>query len=174
MMKLIPLMLLSVLNAGPAQGALKPEKIFLAENRPKKMFIEDGLVTGGDRGIDSVILKDIRRAPNKGFERWVIDLEGFQNGESVAIPRPPYYQVAVNPEEKRLIFTIYGNPRFNFNSKKVQAAFKKSPLVSSLELFPKLEEQSWTFSVNLKKGVPVEVFELSNPVRIIVDLKTGK
>src|SRR5262249_42795512 len=117
--------------------------------------------------------KNIRRAPNTGFERWVIDLEGNRSGEPVAIQRPPYFQVAVTPDEKRLVFTIWGKPRLEFDSKKVVTALHRSPLVQDIELFPRIEDERWTFSVDLKAGRPVEVFELSNPVRIIVDIKTA-
>jgi hypothetical protein len=158
-----------------ARGELKPDKVFVAEGKKSKFYIKDGLITGGDRAVSEVIVKDIRRASNPdGFERIVIDLEGSRGGEPLAISRPPYYQLAVTPDERRLVFTVWGNPKLGFDSKRVLAAFKKSKIVERISLYPRVEENLWTFSLELKAGSPVEVFELSDPVRIIVDVRTPR
>jgi hypothetical protein len=157
-----------------AFGEIRPEKVFVADSKKTKAYIRDGLIVGGDRAIDDVVVKDIRRAKNPDFERIVIDLEGTQNGKATGIQRPPYYQFAVTPDERRLVVTIWGRPKLNFNSKKVVAAFKKSSVIQKVMLFPKLEDQSWTFVFELKSDSPVEVFELSNPVRVIVDIQAKK
>jgi hypothetical protein len=153
-------------------AALQPEKVYPANSKKLEAYVRDGLIVGGDRAINEVTIRDIRRAINKGFERLVIDLEGTRNGESVAIQRPPFYQVAVNLEEKRLIFTLWGNPRFGFDARKITKTLKKSPLIDSVELFPKLEEDHWIFAINLKTARSAEVFELTNPARIIIDIKS--
>lgn len=145
----------------------------MADAKKTKFYLRDGMVTGGDRAIDEVVVKDIRRGVNPaGFERIVIDLEGTKSGETAAIDRPPYYQVSVTPDEKRLVFSLWGNPKLSFDSKRVVAAFKKSKVVDAIQLYPRLEEHVWTFAMDMKKQRPVEVFELSNPVRIILDVKT--
>jgi hypothetical protein len=157
-----------------ALAELKPDKIFVAEGKKSKFYIKDGLITGGDRSIDEVVVRDIRRANNPGgFERIVIDLDGTHNGEPLAIARPPYYQLAVTPDERRLVFTVWGNPKLGFDSKKVIDAFRKSASVQNIVLYPRVEEGLWTFALELKGSTPVEVFELSDPVRIIMDLRTS-
>ncbi len=159
---------------GRSEAAIRPEKVYLAESKKTPIYVHDGLFVGGDRAIQDVIIKDIRRAANPGFERLVIDLEKNQSGEAVALPRTPYYQVAVSPEEKRLVFTVWGKPNLKFDSKKVKMQFRRSRAVDHLELLPRLEEEMWTFVVGLKTGgESVQVFELSNPVRIIVDIRVG-
>jgi len=165
----------SLACAATASAAhLKPEKVHVAEARKNQAYVKDGLIVGGDRAINDVVVKDIRRGKGPGFDRWVIDLEGNRSGEPAAIQRPPYYQVAVTPDEKRLVFTLWGSPKLGFNSKKVVAAMMKSPAIEAVELFPRVDDETWTFSINLKAGRPVEVFELSNPVRIIVDVKSDE
>ena len=120
-------------------------------------------------------MRDLRRAANPaGFERIVVDLEGSNNGEVVAIPRPPFFQTAINADEKRVIITIYGHPKLNFEARKVLAAFKKSPVVANVLFYPLLDQEAWTFVLELKEAYPVEVFELTNPVRIILDVKGKK
>ena len=44
--------------------------------------------------------------------------------------------------------------------------------VLSEMLYPRLEEDVWTFAMELRGERPVEVFELKDPVRIIVDIRT--
>lgn len=165
------LLLAALIGANSSLGAIRPDKVWIAEGKKTERYLSDGLYTGGDRRIDEVAITEIRRATNKGFERIVIDLEGSRKGEPVAIPRPPYYQVAVSPEERRLVFTIWGRPRLDFNAKKVIQAFRKSAVVERVELLPRLEEHSWTFALSLKSGKSVEVFELTNPVRVILDIR---
>jgi hypothetical protein len=104
----------------------------------------------------------------------VIDLDGTQMGEAAAIPRPPFYQVAVTPDEKRLVVTVWGKPKLAFDAQKLVAAFKRSANFSSVTLLPKVEENSWTFVMNFKTDRPVEVFELTNPVRVIVDVQNTR
>lgn len=170
-MSLLFLSLLSWALPTQASAGLKPDNVHVADAKKTLQYLTDGMVVGGDRAIDDVVIRDIRRAPNSGFERIVIDLEGTRSGERAAIPRPPYYQVSVSSDEQRLVFTVWGHPKLGFEAPKVHAAFKKSQMVSGLELFPRLNEDSWTFAMGLKPGKSVEVFELSSPVRIIVDIR---
>jgi len=154
---------------------IRPEKIRTADGKKTQSYLQDGMVVGGDRAISDAIVRDIRRAANPaGFERIVVDLQGSSNGEIVAIPRPPFFQTAINADEKRIIITIYGHPKLSFDAKKVLAAFSKSPVVSSVLFYPVLEEDAWTFVLELKEAFPVEVFELTHPVRIILDVKRKK
>lgn len=171
-MKILPLLWLACVAT--AQADLRPEKVYVAENRKTQTYIKDGLIVGGDQAIQDVIVKDIRRAKNPLFERIVVDLEGNQAGEPAAIQRPPYYQVAVTPDEKRLVFTVYGKPKVGLDAKKVNNEFKHSEWVQGIELFPKMERDSWTFALDMKSGQAVEVFELSDPVRVIIDIRNSK
>lgn len=157
-----------------AAADLRPEKVHVADSKKNQVYVRDGLIIGGDRAIDDVVIKDIRRADNKGFERIVIDLAGVKQGEPSAVPRPPYYQIAVTPDERRLIFSIWGKPKLSFNAEKVKSAFKRSSIIQKPVLLPRLEEDSWTFAFEMKSEASVEVFELSNPVRVIVDIQRVK
>jgi hypothetical protein len=163
------------LISGPwLHAEIRPEKIRVANSTKNLSYLRDGLITGGDGQMDDVTIKEIRWASNRGFERIVIDLEGNRNGEPVAIQRPPYYQVAVNPDEKRLIFSVSGKTKLNFDPKKVISAFKRSSLIQRVVLLPPLEGVPWTFVFELKEEAPVEVFELAQPVRVILDIQQKK
>ena len=154
-----------------AMAALRPNQVKTADGRKTDAYLSDGVVVGGDRAIDDVVIRDIRRAPNSGFERVVIDLDGTRGGEPAAIKRPPYYQVAVTSDEQRIVFTIWGRPKLAFDTSKVSGAFKKSANIKDVQLMPRLDDDSWTFVLGLKPHQSVEVFELSQPARIIVDVR---
>jgi hypothetical protein len=174
MARLIWLAPLAALLSAPAALAipeLRSDRVHTADAKKTQAYVRDGLVVGGDNAIDGVVVKDIRRATNKGYERVVIDLEGTKAGEPAAISRAPYYQVAISPDERRLVMTIWGKPRLGFDSKRVASAFRRSKVVEKLELLPVLEEDSWTFVFDLKEGHAVEVFELGSPVRVILDIR---
>lgn len=160
--------------ASPVKAELRPDRVHVADAKKNGAYTRDGMITGGDSAVNEVVVKDIRRAVNPGYERIVIDLEGSRNGEPLAISRPPYYQVSVTPDERRLVFTVWGKPKLAFDSKKVVDAFRRSAVVKSVSLYPVMDADAWTFSAELRGENPVEVFELSNPVRIIVDVRTGK
>ncbi len=146
-----------------AQASLDGTRVHAVEPKKTQTYVREGLVVGGDRQVTQVEVKEIRRAMNSGFERIVLDLSSRGT---------PYYQVAVEPEMKRIVFTLFGKPQLGFDPLKVIQGFKKSTLVSRIDLFPRLDENSWSFALNLKVPTPVEVFELSSPTRIIFDLKT--
>lgn len=153
------------LFAGATAGAaLDPNQVREALPKKTESYLKEGVISGGDRETRAGMVRNIRRALNGNFERIVIDLEA---------ERAPYFQAAMEPEQRRIIVTLFGSPKLGFNAKKVAEDFKKSPLVSHVELFPKIEEDSWTFALHLRAAVPVEVFELTSPTRIILDLKGG-
>ena len=171
--RLLPLLAcaFALLPSQATRAEVRPGSIHVAGGKKTDAYVKDGLILGGDRAMDDVAVKDIRRATNAGFERVVIDLEASQTSHAAAISRPPYYQVAVMPDESRILFTIWGRPRLDFDSKRVVAAFKKSALVKNLVLIPRVEEDTWTFALELRGAKAIEVFELSSPVRLIMDIK---
>lgn len=152
---------------------LKPQDVYVADSNKTDAYISDGLLVGGDRAIDNVIMLGLRHSSVKGrpYERVVLDLEGNRSGEPAAIDRPPYYQVAMEPELNRMVVTVWGQPKIGFDPKKVVSELKKSKAIKKVELYPPLESDRWTFALNLERNQSVEVFELTHPVRVIFDIK---
>lgn len=158
----LPLVTAFAVSGFSAEAAIESNQIRGALQKKTESYIKEGLITGGERDIRAGFIKNIRRAENAGFERVVIDIDA---------EKAPYYQVAVEGSERRVLVTLFGGPRLGLNAKKVVAEFKKSSLIRSVEFFPKVEDDAWTFTLNLKSGFQVEVFELSAPTRIIFDFK---
>lgn len=165
--------ILAAMNIGPSYALIAPAKIHFSEAKKNRSYVSDGLILGGDRTVDEVSVKDIRHASNVGFERIVIDLDSSRGAEK-KVQRPPYYQVSINPEEKRLVFTLWGKAKLDFDPKKVISSFKQSSMIQNIMLLPTLEEDSWTFAISMKSTSPVEVFELTHPVRLILDFQKKK
>jgi hypothetical protein len=155
-----------------AQAALGPDAVRVADGRKTEAYVKDGVVVGGDRAITHSVVRDIRRADNSQYERVVIDLEGTMNGEPAAVPRPPFFQAAITPDERRIVLSIWGQPELKFDSARVLGSFKKSRAVSKVELLPKVDDQVWSFALNLRTDARVEVFELGAPTRIILDIRS--
>ncbi len=160
----LPALLLACLIGPSASAALEPNQIREALPKKTEMYLKEGVFSGGDREVRAGLVKDIRRAANGGFERIVIDLDSVT---------APYYQASIEPSQRRILFTLFGSLRLGIDAKKIVTHFKKSPLISRVEFFPKVEDDAWTFALHLKNAVPVEVFELAAPTRIVVDLKNG-
>jgi hypothetical protein len=156
------------------RAEIRPEKIHLSDNKKTQNYLADGLIMGGDRAISGILVKDIRRALNPGYERVVLDLQGLENGEPSELPRAPYFQLAVNAEENRMVMTLWGQPKLGFNSKKVISAFKSSKIIKNVVLLPRIEDDSWTFVFEVAPHANVEVFELNKPVRLILDIQAKK
>ena len=168
--------ILALLSAPPlAIAEIRPEKIHLADVKKNEAYLQDGLFIGGDRAINGTEIQGIRySSQNPLFDRVVIDLNVFQDGKPPQIQRPPYFHASVDSHHKRLIFTLWGSPRLNFDSKKLIATFKKSSAVEDIKLLPRIEDDSWTFWIELQPETAVEVFELTNPVRVILDIQKKK
>lgn len=165
-----PVCLILITVFGPLFGAtagaaLEPNPVREALPKKSETYLREGVISGGDRDVRAGVVKNIRRAINGNFERVVIDLDA---------EKASYFQAAIEPEQRRILITLFGSPKLGFNAKKVTEDFKKSPLVSHVELFPKIEEDAWTFALHLRAAIPVEVFELTSPTRIILDLKGGE
>lgn len=154
-----------------AIGKFSPDLVRTAEPRKNSAYLKHGLFVGGDRDITDVVVSGIRHSKGADYERLVVDLVGNKQGDPVAIQRPPYYQIAVNPELRRLMVTIWGKMKLEFDPLKAISITKKSNVLSGLSLFPLLEQDRWSFEIKMKDEAPVEVFELSDPVRIIVDVR---
>lgn len=156
--------LMLVLFISSAGAALESGQVREALPKKTEFYLKQGLISGGDREVRSGIVRDVRRATNGEFERVVVDIDS---------EKAPYYQAAIDSAQRRIVVTVFGSPKLAINAKKIVEQFRKSALVARVEFFPIVDEDAWTFALYLRAAVPVEVFELSAPTRIIFDLKGG-
>lgn len=137
-----------------------------------KNYISEGFFVGGERTVTATKLKDIRRANSgEGFERVVFDLEPLTDDRNAL----PYFQVQPAVGGGGLVISIWGDVAYDFDGKKIRKAFEKSAHVKRLNVLPQVEDGLAIIELILDpaksgKKTKFEVFRLTQPARIIVDI----
>lgn len=149
--------------SSPLRASTSLPEVYKTEPKKTQVYIHEGIIEGGESEVNASFVTNIRRSKNADFERVVLDFDS---------KKIPAFHISVEPKMKRILFTISGNTKPTFNGAQILKQFKKSGIIDSIELFPKIDEKNWTFNIKLKRDVPVEVFTLSQPERIVMDLKT--
>ena len=155
-----------------AFASVHPSERHEAGGAKTNRYISAGFFAGGEHTVTSAKLKDIRRGKQSGgFERIVFDLEA-QADDKEAVP---YFQVQAAPEEGRFIMSIWANVLYDFDSTRVSKTFTKSEHFKRINVIPRLEEGltiiEFTIAPETGKQPPkFEVFRLSHPARIIMDV----
>ena len=164
--------LLGLLFASTSFAQLDEASFKQALKVKKGAYITEGSFTGGDRTSSDFRVTQIRVAANpEGYDRIVIDLGGSSLGEKAPLARPPFYLIEADSGHHKVNVTVYGKPKLDFSTQTSIQAAKKSKTVSSLEFLPLVNADRWTWTIHTQVPVKTEVFELSEPARIIIDLK---
>lgn len=152
---------------------MKPSSRHDAGGNKTGKYFEDGFFAGGEHTVTAARLKDIRRAKSdQGFERIVLDLQA-QSDDKDSIP---YFQIQAAPEEGRYILSLWANVMYDFDVARINKSFSKSAHFKRVNIMPRLEEGlaiiEFTLNPELRgKNAPkFEVFRLSRPSRIIMDV----
>lgn len=138
----------------------------------KDFYLTEGAFTGGDRLSSNFTISNLRIANNPaGYDRLVIDLSGSHHGENSTLDRPPFYLVEMDQTNKRIMVTLYGKPKLEFSTSQAIQSAKKSKNIEMVEFAPIVNPDRWTWAIHTRQQAKAEVFELTNPARIIIDLK---
>lgn len=130
----------------------------------KNLYLSEGSVSGGDRAQSDFKVVSVRIAANPaGYDRVVIDLADSK--------RPPFFMVQNDPVSNRVLVTLYGKAKLDFSSQTAIQSARKTKTIKKMEFIPLVESDRWMFSMECQTGVKSEVFELTDPSRIIIDLK---
>ena len=138
----------------------------------KEVYLGEGAFSGGDRLSSDFHISNIRMAANPaGYDRIVIDLGGNTLGEKSELSRSPFYLVSVNQNKKQVDVTLFGKAKVDFSTQSVIQAARKMKTIAELDFIPTVVEDRWIWSIKTQGAIKAEVFELTNPARIIIDLK---
>jgi hypothetical protein len=130
----------------------------------KNVYLSNGSFSGGDRLSSDVTIENVRVAANPGgFDRIVIDLPKLE--------RPPFFMVQNDGNSHRIVATLYGKVKADFSTQASIQAARKTKSIKKLEFLPIVEPDRWMFTADVQAPVKAEVFELTGPARIIIDLK---
>ncbi|MBI3544325.1 MAG: hypothetical protein HY075_13725 [Deltaproteobacteria bacterium] len=166
--------LLSVFLATTSASAavIRPSMRHEAGGQQTRRYVTEGFFVGGERTVTAAKLTDIRRAKSgDGSERVVFDLSSIADDKEAM----PYFQVQAAPEEGRFIVSIWANVAYDFEPARVSKMFAKSGHFKRLNVLPRVEEGLTIIELTLadsasKKKPKFEVFRLSGPSRIIMDI----
>jgi hypothetical protein len=162
--KLIRLALFALLFSVPARAQFDESGFRQALKLKKGAYLSNGSVSGGDRQSSDFQVVSVRAASNpEGYDRLVIDLG--------KVKRPPFFLIQNDGNADRILVTLYGKVKLDFSSQSAIQAARKTKTIKKLEFLPLLEEDRWVFSAHTQGPVKMEVFELTDPARIIIDLK---
>ncbi|MBX3021733.1 MAG: hypothetical protein KF799_08670 [Bdellovibrionales bacterium] len=169
-MRLILLSLIGLATVVNAWGAT-PYKQSLSGK--KNVYVRDGVFTGGVAGQGTSIL-EVRRAfsAKTELERVIVAL-----GDREAKPlksEPTYFQASLDAANRRLVLDISQLKLSKVSEQQVQRLFKKSPYVASVDFTLDPEDKAASMVVHLKRPMQLEVFKLSKPARIVMDLTPVK
>jgi hypothetical protein len=160
-----PLGLLALLVSTLPAWAQFDESAFRQALKVKRnVYLAEGAFSGGDRLISDVKVSGVRIAANPaGYDRVVVD---FSKAD-----RPPFFMVENDPSNQRVTVTIYGKIKTDFSTQTAIQAARKTRTLASVEFLPQVESDRWMFTLGSKNPMKTEVFELSSPARLIIDLK---
>jgi|GEM_PF-5898873 len=142
-------------SAGAVQVALEKKLGIYAEN---------GVVSAGSaKGRDESI-KEVRFGRQKEFERLVFE---FRTQEEV-----PYSEFSLDPKTQRLMVSFFGKKISHEKSPNWKKIEQNSETIVHVRAYPKLKTIDFqTIVFDLKPGTRFEVFKLSAPHRIVLDLR---
>lgn len=156
-MKSILLIIISVLSTQAFSQNLLNERIRKLSGRKKSIYLDQGIFHSGDAKTQAR-LKAVRHSFSKrnGYERLVMDFDGKLT--------PKIYGY-ISKNQKKIYMDL-----FNTNINPQIGSFGKSKFVNALNFF-KFSDDSTSVEINLKKVASVDIFNLTNPGRIVIDIK---
>jgi hypothetical protein len=138
----------------------------------KNVLLGAGSFTGGDGALEDFRVTGLRagRSP-EGYDRFVIDLIGNEKGSASPLNRAPRFHVENIPATKKVVITLFGRPKLETSIASGQSSIRKTKFIQDMQAYPVLDDGTWTLALKTTEPVRTEVFELSQPSRIIIDLK---
>lgn len=133
------------------------ERIRKIPAHKRSVYFEDGIFHNGAVGTPGV-LNSVRQnfAKRLGYERIVFDFskEGI-----------PKIYLNMNKKESKIYIDL-----FKTKMSENLGSFGNSELVKGINVFP-FKEDALSMEIELKKKASIDVFTLSNPHRLVIDVK---
>ena len=129
-----------------------------------------GYFVGGNPSSD-LDIRRVRWHKHVGFERVVFDCYRYDGvlGRKTYVLSSDTGEYEIGKEKKNAL-EIDGEIKGYRSFSAILPSFDKSKLIRSIELLNE-DNGAYLFTIHLKKSTPYKVFTLSNPARIVIDLK---
>jgi len=162
------LILLGLAGLTIVAGAATPYKQTL--NVKKNAYLSDGVFTGGKTAGQGASILAVKRgfSAKAELERMIVTI-----GDKEARPlrgEPTYFQASMDAAQRRMVLDISQLKLSKVSEAQIQRLFKSSPYVSGIDLTLDPEDRAATMVVHLKRPMRLEVFKMSKPARIVLDL----
>lgn len=139
-----------------AQNLLS-ERLWKIPGRKKSIYMERGIFHTGNKKVKTE-LTAIRHSYTKkrGYERFVFDFKGNE------IPKVYGH---ISAKENKLYIDLFDtgiNPQMTMMG--------NSHYIGAVNFFP-IDDESLSLELNFKRKASVDIFHLSNPARLVIDIR---
>ncbi len=150
--------LLCLFVSGAFAQDLFKERIRKIDGKKRGIYLDQGVFSFGNASAEATALTKIRHSYRKseGFERIVFDFTSSQ-------PAKLYSYMGKTAKKLYLDF-------FQTQISGDVGSFGTSPFVQAIDIFP-VDENQVSLELNFKTDVNVEVFYLTDPGRLVIDVK---
>ena len=114
-----------------------PHEVMPAAKGKQDVYVMDAIIRGGDSQTKSATLSNIRWAKKGNYERIVLDIEA--EGAEVANMAPPYFQVGLNPTQKKISLDIRNIANRKVTQENLDKVISRSSLLRGAYMAPKVE-----------------------------------
>lgn len=121
---------------------------------------------GGLRS-DGLNVKTIREGNHDSYMRLVFDTYTSSKGSSEPSLRVGHYKARYDSSKQIITVTIEGYKSFSAPF----PDFSSQSIVEKIYFDKHLDENAYTFYIQLRNAAKVRVFELKNPARLVFDIK---
>ena len=149
-----------------AQKISEPQ---IAESEKTNLYLTVPATIQGGEITDGRDLKRIRWGRHSDFERIVFDIYEVKYDQQQEYPaeKPCFFDIKYEYYPPRFVITLHGIRQRSAEYK----TFLKSQLIQDTYLIPYLDDAGIKFAVELNQPVEYEIFSLSKPGRIVIDIR---
>ena len=128
----------------------------------------------GGTDAQNLDLAMIRLGENNETERLVLDSYKQSNAThtpSIKAKKSGRYQMHYNASQHRIITTLHGYSALSALDENGVKRFPSSRYIKEIVLLANPAPERYTFAIVLKRYAAVNIFELHDPARIVIDIK---
>jgi len=155
------------------QNATTSEGMAEAQSQSAKpQYTEDPLPLQKFEGgyiNDGLNIKNIRISQGEDKVRMVFDHDYWENSDKKGqkVKRVGVYTFVYSPEKRLITATIEGYRSFTADFPE----FSKNSLIEKMYMDKYLDDSGYRFYIKLRDDVKINVFDLENPARIVLDIE---
>jgi hypothetical protein len=157
-MKLVLFVMIWVLPMLALAQNLHSERIWKIADHKKSIYLDQGIFHYQNNKTQNFHLKNVRNSfvASLGYERVVFDFEEDQ--------APNVYGMIANPQKKIYI------DLFNTSLSTQLNKLKNAKFINKVDVFT-LDKKALSVELSLKEKASFDIFILSNPARLVIDIK---